>query len=80
MSNAIHQLKQTHRKHRLRAEVLTLEEAIWFFIGISLGWFVAKGLSVFVLIAVVVLFIIFLKEQFTVKSHKHNVFGERIKK
>ena len=80
MKKVIDQLKHTHRKHRPKAEVLSIEEAIWFFIGIALGWLVARGLSLIVLVAVVVLFFVFLKEQFNPKGHTHNVFGEKVRK
>lgn len=74
-------LKQTHRKHRLRKEVLTFEETIWLAIGLIAGWLIAKGFSIFFLLIVLIVFLAFIYEEFYAKKYGlFNVFGERIKK
>jgi len=74
-------LKKTHRKHRLRKEVITFEEAIWLTIGILTGWLIAKGFSFLLLLFVIIVFIAFVYEEFYARKHGlFNVFGERIKR
>lgn len=76
----IEKLKQTHRRYRLRKEVLTFEEAIWLAIGIITGYLIAKGFSILLLILVIAIFAAFVYEEHYARKHGlFNIFGERMR-
>jgi hypothetical protein len=61
----------------LRTEILTLEEALWLIIGLSFGWFAAKGINVILILLPLILFIAWIYEQWYAAKHGlryiHNV-------
>ena len=80
MGKAIEHLKTTHRKYREHTEIITIEEAIWLFVGLGFGWLAAIGMYPMVLLIPVVLFIAYAWAKNHKKKHgKHNVFLEPIK-
>jgi hypothetical protein len=76
-----------HRRHqkfsqgRLRTEILTMEELAWLVIGLSFGWFAAKGTGVILIFIPLVLFIVWIYEQWYASRYGlrfiHNVLARR---
>jgi hypothetical protein len=76
-----HKRHQKFSQGRLRTEILTLEEAAWLVIGISFGWFAARGASVILILLPLILFIAWAYEQWYAAKHGlryiHNVPARR---
>lgn len=72
-----HKRHQVHTRGRLRTEIITLEEALWLAVGLTFGWFAGKGANILLLLIPIILFVVWLYEQWFASKYGlrfiHNV-------
>jgi len=72
-----HKRHQKYVSGRLRKDVLTLEESAWLIIGLIFGWFIGKGMNLFLLVIPATLFLVWIYEHYYAKKYgTRTIHGE----